>query len=76
MSYYEDIRKSLNALDEDEKPRTYIDDIRDSINQPDTRDPIEKMNDSIALKERLAYEEEKKLESEEEPTFLGEQLKH
>ncbi len=75
MSYYEDIRKSLNALDEDEKPRTYIDDIRDSINQPDTRDPIEKMNDSIALKERLAYEEEKKLESEEEPTFLGETAK-
>jgi len=75
MSYYEDIRKSLNALDEDEKPRTYIDDIRDSINQPDTRDPIAKMNDNIALKERLAYEEEKKLESEEEPTFLGETAK-
>jgi hypothetical protein len=75
MSYYEDIRKSLNALDEDEKPRTYIDDIRDSINQPDTRDPIAKMNDSIAIKERLAYEEEKKLESEEEPTFLGETAK-
>ena len=73
MSYYEDIRKSLNVLEEEsEKPRTYIDDLRDNINALDTRDPIAKMNEDIQLKEKLAYEEEKKLEEEEEPTFLGE----
>lgn len=72
MSYYEELRKGLNVLDEDEKPRTYIDDLRDSINSEDERDPIAKMNDNIQIKERLAYEEEQKLKSEEEPTFGSE----
>tara|TARA_R100000951_G_scaffold59753_1_gene50248 strand:+ start:3641 stop:7201 length:3561 start_codon:yes stop_codon:yes gene_type:complete len=72
MSYYEELRNSLNVLDESKSPRTHIDDIRDTINSIDERDPIAKMNDNIQLKERLAYEEEQKLESEEEPTFGSE----
>ena len=72
MSYYEELRNSLNVLDESKSPRTHIDDIRDTINAIDERDPIAKMNDNIQLKERLAYEEEQKLESEEEPTFGSE----
>lgn len=62
---------------EDEKqikntPVSVLDDILQEIEEGKTKDPIAKMNDNIQLKERLAYEEEKKLESEEEPTFLGE----
>jgi len=72
MSYYEELRNSLNVLDESKSPRTHIDDIRDTINAIDERDPIAKMNDNIQLKERLAYEEEQKLESEKDPTFGSE----
>lgn len=72
MSYYEELRNSLNVLDESKSPRTHIDDIRDTINAINERDPIAKMNDNIQLREKLAYEEEQKLESEKEPTFGSE----
>ena len=70
---FENIFEKIDAVEE--KPRTFLDDIIDKIDAMETRDPIAKMNDRIAIKERLAYEEEKKLESEEEPTFLGETAK-
>ena len=62
---------------EDEKqiknaPVSVLDDILKEIEEGKDKDPIAKMNDNIQLKEKLAYEEQKKLESEEEPTFLGE----
>src|SRR5210317_1804748 len=67
---FENIFEKIDAVEE--KPRTFLDDIIDKIDSMETRDPIAKMNDNIAIKERLAYEEEKKLESEEEPTFGSE----
>lgn len=67
---FENIFEKIDAVEE--KPRTFLDDIIDKIDSMETRDPIAKMNEDIQLKEKLAYEEEKKLESEEEPTFLGE----
>ena len=67
---FENIFEKIDAVEE--KPRTFLDDIIDKIDAMETRDPIAKMNDNIAIKERLAYEEEKKLESEEEPTFGSE----
>ena len=56
-------------------PVSVLDDILKEIEEGKDKDPIAKMNDNIQLKEKLAYEEQKKLESEEEPTFLGETAK-
>ena len=56
-------------------PVSVLDDILKEIEEDKDKDPIAKMNNNIQLKEKLAYEEQKKLESEEEPTFLGETAK-
>ena len=67
---FENIFEKIDAVEE--KPRTFLDDIIDKIDSMETRDPIAKMNENIQIKERLAYEEEKKLESEKDPTFGSE----
>ena len=57
------------------KPITYKDRIREKLNldkYSSNRNPIDKMNDNIKLNESIAYYEEKDLEKEEGPTFLGE----
>ena len=76
MSLLDELRQSVNTPAEDkDKPLSFLDELREIANSTATRDPIAKMNEDIQLKEKLAYEEEKRLESEEEPTFLGETAK-
>jgi len=76
MSLKDELLEIVNKEPEQsEETISLKDELLQIVNQPDTRDPIAKMNDNIALQERLAYEEEKKLEKEEEPTFLGETAK-
>ena len=55
--------------------RTLKDELRESLQidkYSSNRNPIDKMNDNIKLNESIAYYEEKDLEKEEGPTFLGE----
>jgi hypothetical protein len=73
MSLLDELRQSVNTPVEDkDKPLSFLDELREIANSTATRDPIAKMNEDIQLKEKLAYEEEKILESEEEPTFGSE----
>ena len=74
MSVLDRLRETANKVDDEDinKPISLLDKLRETANNTETRDPIAKMNDNIQLKERLAYEEEQKLESEEEPTFGSE----
>src|SRR6056300_228340 len=73
MSLLDELRQSVNSPVEDkDKPLSFLDELREIANSTSTRDPIAKMNEDIQLKEKLAYEEEKILESEEEPTFGSE----
>jgi len=74
MSVLDRLRETANKVDDENinKPVSLLDKLRETANNTETRDPIAKMNDNIQLKERLAYEEEQKLESEEEPTFGSE----
>ena len=74
MSVLDRLRETANKVDDENinKPVSLLDKLRETANNTETRDPIAKMNEDIQLKERLAYEEEKKLESEEEPTFGSE----
>ena len=74
MSVLDRLRETANKVDDEDtnKPVSLLDKLRETANNTETRDPIAKMNDNIQLKERLAYEEEQKLESEEEPTFGSE----
>ena len=66
----------MNILDEidavQEKPKTLLDDLLDKIDAVETRDPIDKINDNIKLKEDIAYHEKKELEKEDESTFYSE----
>ena len=74
MSVLDRLRETANKVDYEDinKPVSLLDKLRETANNTETRDPIAKMNDNIQLKEKLAYEEEKKLESEEEPSFGSE----
>tara|TARA_R110002126_G_scaffold199703_1_gene347384 strand:+ start:1936 stop:5472 length:3537 start_codon:yes stop_codon:yes gene_type:complete len=74
MSVLDRLRETASKVDDEDtnKPVSLLDKLRETANNTETRDPIAKMNDNIQLKERLAYEEEQKLESEEEPTFGSE----
>ena len=73
MSLLDELRQSVNTPVEDkDKPLSFLDELREIANSTATRDPIAKMNEDIQLKEKLAYEEEKRLESEKEPTFGSE----
>ena len=74
MSVLDRLRETASKVDDEDtnKPVSLLDKLRETANNTETRDPIAKMNDNIQLKEKLAYEEEQKLESEEEPTFGSE----
>ena len=69
MSFLDSIRADINKED---KPRTFLDDIRDGINDDEDRDPIDKVNQNLKLNESLAYYEKKEAE---EPTVVGETAK-
>lgn len=69
MSFLDSIRADINKED---KPRTFLDDIRDGINDDEDRDPIDKVNQNLKLNESLAYYEKKE---DEEPTVVGETAK-
>ena len=74
MSVLDRLRETASKVDDEDtnKPVSLLDKLRETANNTETRDPMAKMNDNIQLKEKLAYEEEQKLESEEEPTFGSE----